>query len=47
MDKTFNWFTKADLSKYKGKYGYVVGSKVVGADDDSEKVYCFAKKIPW
>jgi hypothetical protein len=44
MDETFNWFTKADLSKYEDKYVSIVDSKVVSADDNPEKAYEIAKE---
>jgi hypothetical protein len=44
MDETFNWFTKADLSKYEDKYISIVGKEVVYADEDPEIAYTKAKK---
>ncbi|GAI39947.1 unnamed protein product [marine sediment metagenome] len=44
MDETFNWFIKADLSKYEDKYISIVGKEVVCADDDPEVAYTNAKK---
>ena len=44
MDETFNWFTKADLSKYEDKYISIVDKHVVCADDDPEIAYATAKK---
>ena len=44
MDETFNWFTKADLSKYEDKYISIVDKEVVCADDDPEVAYTNAKK---
>lgn len=44
MDKTFRWFTKADLSKYENKYVSIVDGKVVCADENPEVVYTKAKK---
>lgn len=43
MDETFNWFTKADLSKYEDKYISIVGEEVVYADEDPEVAYRNAK----
>lgn len=43
MDKTFEWFTKADLRKYVDKYVSIVDRKVVSADKDPEKAYKKAK----
>jgi len=44
MDKTFRWFTKADLSKYEDKYISIVDEEVVCADESPEVVYTEAKK---
>ncbi|MBW8049076.1 MAG: succinyl-CoA synthetase subunit alpha [Cytophagales bacterium] len=44
MDETFNWFTKADLTKYENKYISIVDKQVVCADEDPEVVYETAKK---
>lgn len=44
MDETFNWFTKADLSKYEDKYVSIVDKEVVSADEDPEVAYKTAKE---
>lgn len=44
MDKTFNWFTKADLSKYEDKYVSIVDKKVVCADEYPEVAYKNARE---
>ena len=44
MDKTFKWFTVADLSKYEDKYVSIVGEKVVSANENPEVVYKNAKQ---
>lgn len=44
MDKTFQWFTKADLSRYEDKYISIVEEEVVFADEDPEVAYTQAKK---
>ena len=44
MDKTFKWFTRADLSKYEDKYVSIVEEQVVYADEDPEVAYAEAKK---
>lgn len=44
MDETFNWFIKADLSKYEDKYISIVGTQVICADEDPEVAYTNAKK---
>lgn len=45
MDKTFQWFIKADLTKYEDKYISIVDEEVVFADEDPEVAYTEAKKI--
>jgi len=44
MDKTFQWFIKADLMKYEDKYVSIVDEEVVFADEDPEVAYMQAKK---
>jgi hypothetical protein len=44
MDETFNWFTKADLSKYEDKYVSIVDKKVVDANENPEVAYKNAKE---
>jgi hypothetical protein len=44
MDKTFSWFTKADLRRYEDKYVSIVDKEVVCADKDPEVAYKEAKK---
>lgn len=44
IDETFNWFTKAELSKYEVEYVSIVDSKVLGADEYPEEAYKIAKK---
>lgn len=44
MDKTFKWFTVADLSKYEDKYVSIVGEEVVSANENPEVVYKNAKQ---
>ncbi|HUT71070.1 MAG TPA: hypothetical protein VMW89_10370 [Desulfatiglandales bacterium] len=44
MDETFNWFIKAELSKYEDKYISIVGKEVVCPDEDPEIAYTNAKK---
>jgi hypothetical protein len=44
MDKTFKWFTTADLSRYEDKYVSIVEEQVVYADEDPEVAYGEAKK---
>jgi hypothetical protein len=42
--RDFNWFTKADLSKYEDKYISIVDKEVVCADEDLEVAYINAKE---
>jgi len=44
MDKTFDWFSKADLSKYEDKYISIVDKKVVCTDEDPEVACTKAKE---
>jgi hypothetical protein len=44
MDKTFQWFTKADLTKYEDKYVSIVDEEVVFGGEDPEVTYMQAKK---
>jgi hypothetical protein len=44
MDKTFRWFTKADMRKYEDKYVAIVGKQVVSANKDPKTAYANAKK---
>lgn len=44
VDKTFKWFTTADLSKYEDKYVSIVEEQVVCADEDPEVAYAKAKE---
>lgn len=44
VDKTFKWFTTADLSKYEDKYVSIVEEQVVCADEDPEVAYAEAKE---
>jgi len=44
MDKTFKWFTTADLNKYEDKYISIIEEQVVYADEDPEIAYAEAKK---
>ena len=44
MDETFDWFTKADLSKYEDRYVSIVDRKVVSANEDPEKAYEITKE---
>ena len=44
MDETFNWFTKADLSRYEDMYVSIVDKEVVCADEDPEIAYNSAKQ---
>lgn len=44
MDKTFKWFTVADLRKYEDKYVSIVDQRVVCADVDFGVALKKAKK---
>ena len=44
MNRTFEWFTRADLSRYENKYVAIVGKTVACADEDPETAYTKAKK---
>ncbi|MFQ5813201.1 MAG: DUF5678 domain-containing protein [Anaerolineae bacterium] len=44
MDRTFKWFTMADLSKYEDKYISIVEEQVVYADEDPAVAYAEAEK---
>ena len=43
MDKTSQWFSNADLTKYENKYVSIVDRKVIFASDDPEIAYKKAK----
>jgi len=44
MDRTFAWFTKADLRQYEDKYVSIVDEQVVCADEDPAIAYDAARK---
>ena len=44
MDETFDWFIKANLSRYKDKYISIVEKGVVCADDDPEVAHTKTKE---
>ncbi len=44
MSKEFDFFVKADLSKYKGLYVAIVNDKVVSSGDNAKVVWEEAKK---
>ena len=43
-DKTFEWFTTADLCRYRDKYITIVGEEIVSTDEDPEIAYNIAKE---
>lgn len=43
MREDYEWFIKADFSKYAGKWIATIGKKVVVEGDDAEAVYKEAK----
>lgn len=44
MDKNFEWFIRADLTPYEGKYVAIAHEQVVASGDDPGSVYEAAKK---
>lgn len=42
--KEFEFYVKADLSKYRGKYVAIVGDRVVASGDNAKEVFEEAKK---
>jgi len=44
VSKEFEFYVKADLSKYKGKYVAIVDDKVVASGDNAKEVWEEAKK---
>ena len=42
--KEFEFYVKADLSRYEGKYVAIVGDKVVASGDNAKEVLGEAKK---
>ena len=43
-NKEFEFYLKADLSKYEGKYVAIVGDKVIASGDNAKEVFEEAKK---
>ena len=43
MDKNFEWFIRADLSPYEGKYVAIAHERVVASGDDPGTIYEAAK----
>ena len=44
MKKDLEWFAKADLTKYSGRYVVIVNKKVVASGANAKKVWEEAKK---
>lgn len=44
MTKEFEFFLRADLRKYKGKYIAIIGKKVVASGKNAKEVWAKAKK---
>ncbi|RLF49186.1 MAG: succinyl-CoA synthetase subunit alpha [Thermoplasmata archaeon] len=44
VDKNYEFYIKADLSEYAGKWIAIVDGKVVASGDDPEHVYMSAEK---
>lgn len=42
--KEFEFFLRASLKKYKGKYVVIIGNKVVASGDNAKEVWEMAKK---
>ena len=43
MDKNFEWFIRADLTSYEGKYVAIAHERVVASGDDPGTIYEAAK----
>lgn len=43
-DLNYEWFLKADLSRFRGRYVALAEGRVVGSGEDPEEVYVKAKK---
>ncbi|HID43237.1 MAG TPA: succinyl-CoA synthetase subunit alpha [Archaeoglobaceae archaeon] len=46
MSKEFEFFLKADLSKYKGLYIAIIDDKVVSSGDNAKQVLEYKRKYP-
>ncbi len=44
VSKEFEFYLKADLTEYKGKYIAIVGDQVIASGDDAKEVLDEAKK---
>jgi hypothetical protein len=44
MSKNYEWYVKADLSEFAGKWVAIVDQKPVVSGTDAEKVYIEAKE---
>ena len=44
MKKNLEWFAKADLTKYSGRYVVIVNKKVVASGTNAKKVFEEAKR---
>lgn len=44
MRRDIEWFSRADLSKYKGKYVAILDKKVIAHGNNAKKVWEEAKK---
>ncbi len=42
--REFEFFIKADLSKYEGKYVAIIDEKIVASGDNAKEVWLAAKK---
>lgn len=43
-DATYEWFTQADLRRYRGKYVAIVGRQVAASGKDARRVLAQARK---
>jgi len=43
--KNYNWYIKADISNYAGKWIAIVNGKVASSGNNAQKVYQEAKKM--
>ena len=44
VDKNFDFYVKADLTKYEGKWIAIVDQKIVAASDSVKEVFAKVKK---
>ena len=44
MSRELEFFLKADLSKYRGKYVAIIGDKIIAAGENAEEVWKESKR---